>query len=42
MSDEKTYVHVNENGAWRIGDTEVPLDSVMIAYDEGHSPESIQ
>ena len=42
MSDEKTYVHVNENGAWWIGDTEVPLDSVMIAYDEGHSPESIQ
>ncbi|HEY1861474.1 MAG TPA: DUF433 domain-containing protein [Gemmataceae bacterium] len=42
MGDVGTYVHVNENGAWWIGDTEVPLDSVMIAYDHGHSPESIQ
>jgi uncharacterized protein (DUF433 family) len=42
MSESKTYVETDEQGARRIGRTRVSLDSVVIAYQQGHSPETIR
>jgi uncharacterized protein (DUF433 family) len=42
MSELKTYVRTDEQGARRIGQTRVSLDSVVIAYQQGHSPETIR
>jgi uncharacterized protein (DUF433 family) len=42
MSESKTYVRTDEQGARRIGSTRVSLDSVVIAYQQGHSPETIR
>src|SRR6266705_3466738 len=41
MSEPKNYVRTDEQGARRIGQTRVSLDSVVIAYQQGHSPETI-
>src|SRR5437879_540048 len=42
MSEPKTYVRTDEQGARRIGQTRVSLDSVVIAYQQGHSAETIR
>lgn len=38
----KTYVHEDSHGALRVGPHGVSLDSVVIAYQKGHSAETIQ
>ncbi len=42
MSEAKTYVRTDEHGAMRIGQTRVLLESVIYAFQEGHSPETIR
>lgn len=42
MNAEKTYVRIDENGVYRIGDSRVMLDSVVAAFHEGHSAETIK
>ncbi len=42
MSNERTYVRVDENGVYRVGQTRVMLDSVVAAFHQGHSPETIR
>ena len=39
---EKQYVHADEHGVLRVGNTRVMLDSVVAAFEQGHSPETIQ
>ena len=34
---EETYVRTDEHGAMRIGDTRVMLESIVAAFDRGHS-----
>ena len=38
---EKTYIEQRE-GIYRVGDTRVSLDSIVYAFLEGHTAESIQ
>jgi uncharacterized protein (DUF433 family) len=42
MVEAKRYVYLDEHGVFRVGGALVPLDSVVHAFDQGHSPESIQ
>jgi uncharacterized protein (DUF433 family) len=42
MSEEKSYVRVDEHGVLRVSDTRVMLDSVIAAFQQGHSPETIR
>jgi uncharacterized protein (DUF433 family) len=42
VGDDKSYVRVDENGVLRVGDTRVMLDSVVAAFQDGHSPETIR
>jgi uncharacterized protein (DUF433 family) len=42
MSPEKVYVQVDEHGVYRVGQTRVMLDSVVAAFHQGHSPETIK
>jgi uncharacterized protein (DUF433 family) len=42
MVDAKRYIHVDEHGVYRVAGTQVPLDSLVYAFDQGHSPETIQ
>jgi hypothetical protein len=42
MSEEKAYVRVDENGVYRVGMTRVMLDSVVAAFRQGHSAETIR
>jgi uncharacterized protein (DUF433 family) len=42
MSKEKSYVRSDEHGVLRVGGTRVMLDSVVAAFQEGHSPETIR
>jgi uncharacterized protein (DUF433 family) len=42
MFQAKTYVRQNAEGGFRVGNSDVSLDSVVIAYQQGHSPETIQ
>jgi uncharacterized protein (DUF433 family) len=42
MSEAKGYVRVDEHGVMRVGDSRVMLDSVVAAFKEGHSPETIR
>src|SRR5437763_11990870 len=42
MSEPKTYIRIDEHGARRVGQTRVSLDSVVIAFQQGHSPETIR
>jgi uncharacterized protein (DUF433 family) len=42
MSEPKNYVRVDENGVFRVGTTRVMLDSVVAAFEQGHSPETIR
>ena len=41
MHAAKPYVREDENGAMRVADTQVMLDSVVIAFEQGHSAETI-
>jgi uncharacterized protein (DUF433 family) len=38
----KTYVRPDANGVLRVGATRVSLDSVVYAFHQGHSAETIQ
>jgi uncharacterized protein (DUF433 family) len=42
MNEAKTYVRTDEHGAMRIGQSRVLLESVIYAFQEGHSPETIR
>jgi uncharacterized protein (DUF433 family) len=42
VSEGKAYVRVDENGVMRVGGTRVMLDSVVAAFQQGHSPETIR
>jgi uncharacterized protein (DUF433 family) len=42
MSDDKVYVRTDEAGVLRVGSTRVMLDSIVAAFQQGHSPETIR
>lgn len=42
MAETKAYVCVDEHGVYRVGETRVMLDSVVAAFLQGHSAETIQ
>lgn len=42
MEPRKSYVRTDEHGVMRVGQTRVMLDSVVAAFQQGHSPETIQ
>src|SRR5689334_8095845 len=42
MIQTKAYVRQNADGAFRVGKLDLSLDSVVIAFQQGQSPESIQ
>lgn len=42
MNQEKSYIRVDENGVYRVGNTRVMLDSVVAGFHQGHSPETIR
>ena len=42
MNLSKKYVNADSQGVMRVGTLGVSLDSVVIAFQEGHSPETIQ
>lgn len=42
MIEERAYVRVDEHGVYRVGETRVMLDSVVAAFLQGHSAETIQ
>src|SRR5437763_7841483 len=42
MSDASVYVRQDESGVFRVGSTRVMLDSVVAAFHQGHSPETIK
>ncbi len=42
MISSKSYVHEDAQGALRVGSPGVSLDSVVIAFQDGHSAETIQ
>jgi uncharacterized protein (DUF433 family) len=42
MGQDKTYVRVDEAGVYRVGNTRVMFDSVVAAFHQGHSPETIK
>ena len=41
IMSEKNYVRADEHGAMRVGSTSVMLDSIVAAFDEGHSAKTI-
>jgi len=42
MEKTETYVHLDEQGVMRVSKTRVMLDSIIVAFQQGHSPETIQ
>jgi uncharacterized protein (DUF433 family) len=42
MSNDNNYVRVDEHGVLRVGNSRVMLDSIVAAFDEGHSAETIR
>jgi uncharacterized protein (DUF433 family) len=40
-TNSKAYVHMDDRGALRVGKTKVSLDSIVYAFRQGHSPETI-
>ena len=42
MPDQNDYVNVDEQGVMRVGKPRVMLDSVIAAFRQGHSPETIR
>ncbi len=42
MQPPKAYIREDEQRVMRVGQTRVMLDSVVAAFQQGHSPETIQ
>jgi len=42
MVPSKSYIRHDSDGAWRVGNRDISLDSVVIAYQQGFSAETIQ
>jgi uncharacterized protein (DUF433 family) len=42
MIQTKSYARQTPDGAWRVGNSDISLDSVVIAYQQGYSAETIQ
>lgn len=42
VSNQPDYVRIDEHGALRVGGGRVSLDSVLAAWSQGHSPETIR
>ena len=42
MQESKADVRVDSHGVYRVAGTRVMLDSVIAAFQQGHSPETIQ
>jgi uncharacterized protein (DUF433 family) len=42
VTEAKAYVRVDEHGVYRVGETRVMLDSVVAAFIQGHSAETIK
>jgi uncharacterized protein (DUF433 family) len=42
MKEDRVYVRADETGVLRVGATRVMLDSVIAAFQQGHSPETIR
>src|SRR6516225_7348195 len=42
MSEHKSYIRKDENGVLRVGDGRVMLDSIVAAFQQGHSPDTIR
>jgi uncharacterized protein (DUF433 family) len=42
MSQDRLYVRVDDEGVYRVGSSQVMLDSVVAAFHQGHSPETIR
>ena len=42
MQTQKPYVRQDEHGVMRVAETRVMLDSVVAAFHQGHSAETIQ
>lgn len=42
MLQSKTYVCTDEHGVMRVGNTRVPLDSIVASFEQGYTPETIQ
>lgn len=42
MKEQTDYIRTDEHGAMRVGATHVMLDSVVAAFERGHSPETIR
>jgi len=40
--ENQPYVRTDAGGAMRVGMSDVPIDSVVAAFDQGHSPEMIR
>jgi hypothetical protein len=40
MQSSKSYVHVDEHGVMRVGNSRVMLDSVVASFEQGYSPET--
>lgn len=41
-NESKIYVRLDENGTYRVGATRVMLDSIVAAFRQGHSAETIK
>lgn len=41
MQNRKSYIREDEHGVNRVGQTRVMLDSVIVAFQQGHSAETI-
>jgi uncharacterized protein (DUF433 family) len=42
MPTAPSYVRTDEHGVLRVGGSSVMLDSIVAAFQQGHSPETIQ
>jgi hypothetical protein len=42
MTEERSYIRVDENGVYRVGTSRVMLDSVVAGFHLGHSAETIK
>jgi len=42
MAHDQQYVRRDEHGVYRVGAGSVMLDSVVAAWEQGHSPETIR
>jgi hypothetical protein len=42
MNRHNPYVRTDEHGVMRVAGTHVMLDSVLAAFEQGHSPETIR